>query len=168
MTTDDLDRTTQKIQEMAFKTVRIGIIASLHDTFGFGEKRIQRVMSEFDKLAEYLMKGWIYWSDIIADIKEKLNIDLEILEGDDRLISYTRPANEDFYSEVDWVDPAAWKKRLSYLGFTDDGKAVHSPSDCWEYKNEYDKIQLYDFLGGLEYAKMYYGEEDGSVQSHSA
>ena len=167
MTTGDLDRYTKQIKELAFNTVRIGFIASLHDAFGFGEKRIQKVMNEFDKLAEYLTKGWVYWADIIQDVQDRFDLDLKIMEGDDRLISYTRPANEDFYTEVDWIDPKAWKERISFLGFTDDGKTVSSGEDSWDYENEYDKVQLYDFLGGLEYARRYWKMEEEHEKSPS-
>ena len=166
MTSTELDRYTVQSKAMAFYTVRVAMLASLHDNMGFGKKRLQKVSEGIDKLAEYLAHGWLYWVDVVESLRKAADINLELVDGDERLLHYSRPKAEDFWSEADWIEPEEWKARLRFLGFSDDGKAVRSPEgECWEYSSEYDKIQLYDFLGGLEYAKRYWIKEEGKTEA---
>lgn len=74
----DLDKASEKIKEMTLDTFTIIGIAALHDAFGFGEKRCQRWMDKVMEGADYLVDGLATWEDYISNIKERLNLDLQI------------------------------------------------------------------------------------------
>lgn len=74
----DLDKASQKIKEMTIDTFTILCIATVHDEFGFGEKRCRRLIAKMEEGAEYLMDDLATWDDYIKEIKEQLNIDLRI------------------------------------------------------------------------------------------
>ena len=59
-------------------TFVILLAATLHDEFGFGEKRVQRALDRFNLKAECIGEDYCTWGDIIETIKEELNIELEI------------------------------------------------------------------------------------------
>lgn len=78
----DLDKASEKIKEMTLDTFTIIGIAALHDTFGFGEKRCQRWMDKVMEGADYLVNGLATWGDYVNEIKERLNITLDIRWND--------------------------------------------------------------------------------------
>ena len=149
LTSSDLDNSDKDVKNMIFSTLRIAYVGVLYDEFGFRGKRLTRFLHGVDKIASYLDHGWLYWIDIVDEIRQRVGIDLAIADGASHLTVYQRPANEDVYTEL--IDAQAWKARLDFLGLTDDGKQVTDPAGrwCWKYKNEYDKVQIYDELGGI-------------------
>ena len=82
LATKDLDKASEKIKEMTLDTFTIIGIAALHDAFGFGEKRCQRWMDKVMEGADYLANGLATWEDYINEIKEQLNITLDIRWND--------------------------------------------------------------------------------------
>ena len=74
----DLDEASQKIKDLTMDCFMVLSIASLHDVFGFGEKRIQRWAKKFNEGAEYLAEGLATWQDYIDGIKEQLGIEIEM------------------------------------------------------------------------------------------
>lgn len=78
----DLDKASEQIKEMTLDTFTIIGIAALHDAFGFGEKRCQRWMDKVMEGADYLANGLATWGDYINEIKERLNITLDIRWND--------------------------------------------------------------------------------------
>lgn len=76
--TEQLNAASNKIKEMTLDTFTILTIATLHDEFGFGEKRCQRWLDRMNKKAECIMDDFAQWEDYIEMIKEELNMDLKI------------------------------------------------------------------------------------------
>lgn len=68
----------KSIRDDVVDTFVILLAATLHDEFGFGEKRVQRALDRFNLKAECIGEDYCTWSDMIETIKEELNIELEI------------------------------------------------------------------------------------------
>lgn len=75
---EQLNAASNKIKEMTLDTFTILTIATLHDEFGFGEKRCQRWLDRMNKKAECIIDDFAEWEDYIQAIKEELNMDLKI------------------------------------------------------------------------------------------
>ena len=74
----DLNKASEKIKEMAFDTFRLLVVSSLHDEFGYGEKRCNRILNRMDLKAECINDNLVTWEDYIKLVKEELNLELEI------------------------------------------------------------------------------------------
>ena len=66
------------IKDNVVDSMLILMAATLHDEFGFGEKRVQRAVDRLLFKASCLTGNYVTWNDIIDDIKQELNIELEI------------------------------------------------------------------------------------------
>ena len=155
MTASEIDERSDDIKHLLFGTLRIAFVSVLHDDFGFGKQRIQKFLYKCDKFAEYLDHGWISWIDVIESIKESTGVNLMIEDGDQHFYHWQRPEAQDMYSEADLIEKEAWTARIDFLGLVDDGKGEVKTKDggwCWKYGNQYDKIQIYDELGGIALA----------------
>lgn len=162
LTITDLDynRYSNRIKLVTFQTLRIAFVSILHDEFGFGRQRIDKFLHLIDKMFVYSAKGWVYWMDYIDRIQTELGKSIPVDINDDiQLINYKRPENKDFYEPTDWIDKKEWEGLLERLDLIDTGRRVTSKdgADSWEYKDEYDIIQVYDNLCGIEYAVKYLG-----------
>lgn len=156
----DYDRYSERIKIVTFQTLRIAFVAILHDEFGFGKKRIDRFLKLIDKMFVYCSKGWAYWIDYVNEIRSELGLSIPVDINDDiELTNYKRPENREFYEPADWINKAEWEGLLERLDLIDTGRRVTSKdgADSWEYKDEYDIIQVYDNLCGVEYAIKYLG-----------
>ena len=74
----DLNKASEKINEITMDTFSILTVAVLHDEFGFGEKRCQRYLDRMDQKAECMVDNLCTWGDYIQTIKEELNIEMQI------------------------------------------------------------------------------------------
>lgn len=74
----DLDKAAEKIKELPLDVFTIIGIATLHDEFGFGQKRCQRWMDKMNEGADYLIDGLATWEDYINSVKEQLGMDIRI------------------------------------------------------------------------------------------
>lgn len=163
----DLADRVEPIKNVMFETVTIAFLASLHDEYGFGQKRCQKVMDRFCKLTAYLDNGWLYWADLIQSLKEDVGIELidDYLKRADMSGKYAHPTSEDCYTETEWVNPTAWQEILKELNFTEE-----EPSeDGWiwildengqrfiRYHGKFDQISAYDSLLGIILAKDHWG-----------
>ena len=168
----EVDQFTQQIKSTMFETIQVALVAILHDNFGFGQKRCKKALRAFDKLAAYLSKGWIYWVDMIEEIKEQLHLDMKSIEmqHSDMGGKYSHPEPEDIYTEIDFVDTEDWKRLLRTIGFTEkkeqEGKERYTVLDekknpLFSYEGQYDKIQMFDFISGMLFEKngRHYEEE---------
>lgn len=168
VTSSDLDKMDKDVKELIFATTRIAFCGVLHDEFNFGRKRIDKVMSGIDKLAEYMANGWIYWIDLVEEIRRVIGIDLSIHDGETHFLKYGRPENKDMYVEPDLIDSESWNSRIKSLGLVDDGKQVTDTNGrwAWKYDNPYDKVQIYDELGGIMLAVAFLGaKKPGEVEA---
>ena len=53
-------------------------IATMHDEFGFGQKRCQQFINRFEEKALCLSEDYCTWQDHIKMIKDELQLDLSI------------------------------------------------------------------------------------------
>lgn len=72
----DLDKASEKIKQIVSECCVIMAIAVLHDEFGFGQKRCQKLMAGMDKASDYIDQGLAEWIDYVQAIKEELGIEL--------------------------------------------------------------------------------------------
>lgn len=69
-----------RIKENTIDTMLIMSIASLVDTFNFGEFQCRKFMNEFDKKTD-MLQSFQEWENIIKEIKDRTDIELEIREN---------------------------------------------------------------------------------------
>lgn len=67
-----------KIKENTIDTVIVLMAATLHDEFGFGQKRVQQAINRFEEKAECLTDNYCTWKDHMDAIKDELGIELKI------------------------------------------------------------------------------------------
>lgn len=77
-----LEECINNIKNNTVDTFIILLIATLHDEFGFGEKRVQRAVDRFNYKSECIADDYCSWEDYINTIKEELGIELSIREND--------------------------------------------------------------------------------------
>ena len=77
-----MEQASEKLKEMTYDAFTMIGIAALHEAFGCGDKRWQRWMDKFMEVADYLANGLATWEDYINEIKEQLNITLDIRWND--------------------------------------------------------------------------------------
>lgn len=78
----DLDKAADQIKRITRDCFIVLSVAALHDAFGFGQTRIQRFINKFNEGADYLDQGLATWQDYISEIKEQLNLTLDIHDGE--------------------------------------------------------------------------------------
>lgn len=77
-----VDEFILNVKNQTTDTFIVLLAATLHDEFGFGEKRVQRAIDRFNFKAECLGDEYVTWQDMIENIKEELNIQLSIRIND--------------------------------------------------------------------------------------
>lgn len=77
-----VDEFILNVKNQTTDTLMVLLAATLHDEFGFGEKRVQRAIDRFNFKAECLGDEYVTWQDMIENIKEELNIQLSIRIND--------------------------------------------------------------------------------------
>lgn len=83
-----LEECINNIKNNTVDTFVILMIATLHDEFGFGEKRIQRAIDRFNFKAECLAEDYCSWDDYIQTIKDELGIICDIRKNDKDVAPY--------------------------------------------------------------------------------
>lgn len=78
----DLEKATLKIKEQLLDTVTVLSVATLHDEYGFGEKRCKKFIERFNLKAECLVDDMASWDDYIQTIREELGIELTIRKNE--------------------------------------------------------------------------------------
>lgn len=74
----ELDKASEKIKAMTLDTFTILTVATLHDEFGFGEKRCRRFIERMNSKAECMVGDMATWQDYIDTITEEMGIELKI------------------------------------------------------------------------------------------
>lgn len=82
VSTKALNECLMNIKYNMVDTFMILLAATLHDEFGFGEKRVRRAIDRFNFKADCLGEDYVTWQDLIENIKEELNILLSIRKND--------------------------------------------------------------------------------------
>ena len=158
----ELDVASEHIKQVTIETLRIACVSILHDTFGFGQTRCQRFIDAFDKISSYLSNGWTTWMDLIESIKTDLSLVMEDKWLNDLEMTgkYAHPDPEDIYTEADLIDETLWKAMLKDLHFTEEPitKTLYQIRDdhgdpILQYEGQYNKIQMYDVMSGIQIAR---------------
>lgn len=74
----DLDIASTKIKEMTIDTMTTLAVAAVHDEFGFGQKRCQRLVDRMNRIAGSLADEMATWDDYTQMIKDEMGITLTI------------------------------------------------------------------------------------------
>lgn len=77
----ELDQATAQIKEMTLDTMVVLAVATLHDEFGYGQKRCQRFMDRMELKASCLADDLATWPDYIQSIKDEIGLELSIREN---------------------------------------------------------------------------------------
>lgn len=77
-----LNQFTENVKFNTVDTMVILMAVTLHDEFGFGEKRVQRVIDRFMFKANCLDEDYTTWQEQIEILKEELGIELSIRAND--------------------------------------------------------------------------------------
>ena len=152
---EELEQASHRIKVLTVGTLKIAMAAAIADSYGFGSKRIRKALDAFDKLTEYMANGWLYWLDMVDELKARHHIDLSIEEGDMMLRHYSRPAPQDLWEEADLVAEADWKNILLEAGLSQgvskdghpcvfDGKVP-----LIEYKDGYEQVDAFCMIQGM-------------------
>ncbi len=75
VTRKEINAASDKIKEMTLDTFSILSLATLHDEFGFGKKRLQQFWDRFRSKAECLTDDYCTWMDITETLKEETGLD---------------------------------------------------------------------------------------------
>lgn len=74
----ELGEASDKIKKRTFDTMLAISIATLHDEFGFGKKRLEVFKERMTLKTECLMDDLCSWDDYIQMIREETGVELEI------------------------------------------------------------------------------------------
>lgn len=77
-----LNQFTENVKFNTVDTMVILMAVTLHDEFGFGEKRVQRAIDRFMFKANSLDEDYTTWQEQIEILKEELGIELSIRAND--------------------------------------------------------------------------------------
>ena len=77
-----LNQFTENVKFNTVDTMVILMAVTLHDEFGFGEKRVQRAIDRFMFKANCLDEDYTTWQEQIDILKDELGIELSIRAND--------------------------------------------------------------------------------------
>lgn len=77
----EMEKATEKMQEMLFDTFMCFTVGILHDRYGFGSKRAKEFTDHFNEGAALLQEGTITWQQIIDNTEDALGMKLSIREN---------------------------------------------------------------------------------------
>lgn len=77
ITRKELNSLSMQIKDKILDAFLILGVASIYDTFGFGQKRCNRWVQKLNEAASYLSDDLAEWDDYINGIKNELGITLE-------------------------------------------------------------------------------------------
>lgn len=79
----------REAEAMQYDRVLAGFALALARTYGWGAKRIVRVLKEFDSLAGHLSESEETWTDIMAELDERTGIVVHPSDGKRFVMEYT-------------------------------------------------------------------------------
>ena len=155
LSNEELNKACERIKELTCGTMKIAMAAAIADSYGFGTKRIQRALDNFDKLTEYLANGWTYWIDVVDELKARYHLDLSIEDGRETLRHYSRPESADLWEECDLVAKEPWEAILKQAGYTQGVSNAGYPCvfdgkiPLIEYRDKYEQVEAYAMIQGV-------------------
>lgn len=77
------------IKMTTIDTILLLALSTVRDEFGFGEKRMQRLINRMEKKATCLIGDMATWEDFRETIKEEMGIEVNVRQSAGR-ISFTK------------------------------------------------------------------------------
>ena len=74
----DLDKFSDNVKYNTVLYVKILMAVTMHDEFGFGNKRIKQMFKRFDLKAECLADDYTTWDEQVSIIAEECGIDMKL------------------------------------------------------------------------------------------
>ncbi|RGY84003.1 hypothetical protein DXA21_21125 [Parabacteroides distasonis] len=82
----DLDKFSDNVKYNTILYIKILMAVTMHDEFGFGNKRIKQMFKRFDLKAECIAENYSNWEDQVKIIAEECGIDMETERRDLRTV----------------------------------------------------------------------------------
>lgn len=73
----DLDKFSENVKYNIVFYIKILMAVTMHDEFGFGNKRIKQMFKRFDLKAECLADDYTTWDEQVSIIAEECGIDMK-------------------------------------------------------------------------------------------
>lgn len=78
MPKQDMNNLTYQVKDKLMSHLMVLVFAAVHDEFGFGMKRRQRLWDKIDEGAEYLCRDAATWDDYVQAIGEEIGLQIEL------------------------------------------------------------------------------------------
>ena len=82
----DLDKFSDNVKYNTILYIKILMAVTMHDEFGFGNKRIKQMFERFDNKAECIAEDYSTWEEQISIIAEEWGIDMDSERRDLRTV----------------------------------------------------------------------------------
>lgn len=82
----DLDKFSENVKYNIVFYIKVLMAVTMHDEFGFGNKRIKQMFKRFDLKAECLADDYTTWDEQVSIIAEECGIDMETERRDLRTV----------------------------------------------------------------------------------
>ncbi len=82
----DLDKFSDNVKYNTILYIKILMAVTMHDEFGFGNKRIKQMFKRFDLKAECIAEDYSTWEEQISIIAEECGIDMDSERRDLRTV----------------------------------------------------------------------------------
>lgn len=85
----EIEKASEVIKMTTVDTILLLALSTVRDEFGFGEKRMQRLINRMEKKATCLIGDMATWEDFRETIKEETGIEVNVRQSAGR-ISFTK------------------------------------------------------------------------------
>ena len=82
----DLSKFSENVKYNIVFYIKVLMAVTMHDEFGFGNKRIKQMFKRFDLKAECIAENYSNWEDQVKIIAEECGIDMETERRDLRTV----------------------------------------------------------------------------------
>lgn len=77
----ELEKASEQIKLNTLDTVLVLVVSTIHDEFGFGQKRLQRLIDRMELRSSSLLNDMATWEDFRQCIKEEIGIEINTRES---------------------------------------------------------------------------------------
>lgn len=85
----EIEKASEVIKMTTIDTILLLALSTVRDEFGFGEKRMQRLINRMEKKATCLIGNMATWEDFRETIKEETGIEVKVRQSAGK-ISFTK------------------------------------------------------------------------------
>lgn len=85
----EIEKASEVIKMTTIDTILLLALSTVRDEFGFGEKRMQRLINRMEKKATCLIRDMATWEDFRETIKEETGIEVNVRQSAGK-ISFTK------------------------------------------------------------------------------